>query len=215
MKQLFLLFLLSAFLFSCSNEFEEIKTQENTDELLSGQTQFTYKGKIYSSNYEIVNSVFVYENKEVDELLTSLYENPTLAAYVGENGDMEYFDNIEEMKAIKEKEISVTRAISTRAFPFPANRGVTFYEYPNYERASITYGPVEEALGRIPKWWNDNFSSLATNSCSVTLYRDKDFTGASITFGYNICVPDLRAYQCSKHRTWDNQASSFRIHYYY
>lgn len=93
-------------------------------------------------------------------------------------------------------------AIGTTGGPELAFRGCQYYEHIDFggARRSIGAGVDRNYVG---DGWNDQISSIACRGgCSVTVYENRDFGGASVRWSSNISyVGD----------DWNDQISSLRV----
>lgn len=223
-----------SFLFvSCSqNEIEEFTNE--SEECL----EFRYLGKKYCSKITLDNNSVICEDKETQVIYHKLANNPNLAVFVDENGDIEYFDSYEQVlnhirqtNSLKTNDNIVTRA------KYAAKATVSFHADANYKgenRSFILYTPSFQKsaafadlnsirlLNKISsvKFNVDFYTSIGTDKPCVTLFDGKNFTGYSITWriDYNSKNPNNIPDLSKIHRgpmvvttTWDNAAQSAKI----
>jgi|GEM_PF-6149734 hypothetical protein len=165
LSYLFTLFL-AFILFSCENENYEI-VNDNSNTSVNSFT-FTFEGKVYSSiAYNIDDSTMVLEDKNVDEIYSSLMKLPELATYIDDNGDLYFFKNEEEL----DNYLRPKTKVSFPSYPLPILR-VHFYSGENYTgtKAPFSYG-----------------SGFLVPNDRMKYYLDRYYTNA-----YRLEVPDLR-----------------------
>ena len=90
--------------------------------------EFLYKGKAYETSLLVVDdSIVSVENKEVEDLFLSLNALPDLVTYVHRNGEIEYFDDREELLLVlpsivknEENDVKLSKVISNGIVDNPA-----------------------------------------------------------------------------------------------
>ena len=214
--KLFLSFLSIAFLFSCQMEENELVSVSDNN---SEKIEFTYKGNLYSSNFYYQDTIMVIENAEVNDIYQTISSLPELATFVNESGAIYYFDSYNEQMEYLEKNFKPEETLSTRATVDPYCI-LSLYKDINYGSTRIELTTTSTHQGDLGDHnFNDQLSSFrmaATVPYMVTFYRDKDFGGVTITFHTlpitnQVEVSNLKNYNCSSHRTWNDQATCYRL----
>jgi hypothetical protein len=215
----FIIAILSVVLFfSCQTGENELAPASNDD---FEKIEFTYKGNFYSSNFYYKDAIMVIENAEVDDIYQKISSIPDLATFVKENGAIYYFDSYNEQMEYLEKNFKPEGGPTTRADadadPYCI---LSLYKNINYGSTRLEFTTTSSRQGDLrDNNFNDELSSFrmaATVPYMVTFYRDKDFGGATITFHTlpitnQVEVANLGGYNCSSNRTWNDQATCYKL----
>ena len=201
---------------SCDfNEISNFELPEKEKNIKNDIFEFIYKGKQYSSTYQILDSCIVYDNKNVAETIDSLKKNINLVTFLHDEGSIEFFNDkydLDQNLIIMPK---ITRIIFNGVEVISAN--LKIFEDSKCKGRSVTYiiNTNNNFLNSQPDLSNvglDNkISSIDlicdyTNSgaplpvdpnaivpdgfrCIAIFYTDKNFKGNSIAFSVNPCYP--------------------------
>ncbi|WP_321335454.1 hypothetical protein [uncultured Bacteroides sp.] len=109
MKKTIFLFLSFAIFISCNND----KLASMSSGINSEQMTFSYEGKIYSSKVEVNEiSGLTWENEEVKSLYDQLQSNSKLCTFIDKNGNISFYDKIEDVININNDSVLVPTSIS-------------------------------------------------------------------------------------------------------
>lgn len=195
MKKNILYLLISIFgLVSCSSDDLINSTNTNDDTLLTKKISFNYSGKYYSSTYQQVNDSFIIlSDTKINDLYQRLNQLPNLATYVDKNGHITYYDSFDSYL----KETNINHAFlngNSKAMLGNQKYKITFYSNAyNYLIFNLSAGSYK--IHDLNEYqFNDNILLIKvktlekpiTNTISqITLFRDNNFGGRSITFEFN------------------------------
>lgn len=218
-EKTFLVVLVLLFLTSCQKE--NYETQElfhpNNETI-----EFSYKGDLYSSQcYFTDDSVFILSNFEANEVYQKIINLSNLATFINSDGKIFYFDSYEEQMEYLDRTFRGKSDNSLQSRATAQKCQLTLYkdEYYGSTRKDFETTSSISVINLGDYEFNDEMTSFrmaATVPYMVTFYRDKDFTGATITF-HTLPTTNQREeanmgnYNCSSHRTWNDQATGFKL----
>lgn len=218
-KTLFCIIALSL-LWSCSSNDEG--TSSNLDK--NGSVKFLYNGKSYESNYKLNNDgTLILDNQTAAAQYQKIQSLSNLATYVNADESLTFYDTYKDLA----ETLSLTKKNNSTSKSANQNNKITFYHDINNAGTSAAFPIFEDGLEvpdiSIYNGFNDKISSFIAkvdqvNKYNVTLFRDKNFEGASVTFPLDeleVNVTNLRNYTIKnrfpKKIRWNDQMSSFKI----
>lgn len=197
MKNLFKLLLLSIVvnlgLNSCQQDIDLPAINVND---IAGNQSFIYKGDIYESDFYVdQDSSVIFTNEIVNEVAEKLRLVPNLASFVHSNGQIEYFDNMEDFnKLITDIKREYSDNPELRGSTAP--NWVTFYEDSKLHASRFTLLPRTEMkqVGVIQREIDGrmfNFSRKISSldmggwGTMVTIFTGQNFGGQLISWVVN------------------------------
>lgn len=229
-KNLFFLFSLCLVLcFSaCSNESDLTSNVPSKQE--SNLLEFEYKGVKYSSTYFYdVDSILILHDQSVKELLDKLNELPTLCTAICSDGSIYLLDSDAELMTIERASNNMDTA--TRSTCFGGSSMLFEHPYGEGRNLTVGIGRTEEIpdLAHVANNFDNIISSVRISSncnraVAVGIFEHPNYKGKSHAF---IADPwkswqyeDLayltmvEGFLGIGKKSWDNKASSVRIHYW-
>lgn len=206
------------------SDFKEVCLETNTFE-------FFYKDKKYVSQYYLnSDSTVVFQNLEVEKISESLSEISGLVTFIREDGTVEYFDSLKDLK----NKQSLKSSVLTMQIGF--QRYFRIYEDTDFhgKRYEFTSSISIPDLG-VPYDMNDKISSAQINTrlieeepptgpvypvtghWEMIFYEGFNYTGNMLFFTTEVQsivdIPSFKKYPLypGSHRNWNDQASSFKI----
>ena len=232
-KYLFLLF--PILYISCGNDMNDDMNETSNFKTL----KFKYEGVNYSSTYELQNSLVIIHDDYVNSIYQELAQNENLAIYEKSNGDLEIYDNIQDLQKVNNlvdsDERKNTKGIWVE-YPDAPDCSVEFYMSNNYNGDTlydgIFYIKGHESHPYVGDYFNDRFSSMKayvrgefqprgqTQGYCIAIFKDANFRGATrvIELGSNSTrfISDFRDIHygsgLSWHR-WNDEVSSVKTYY--
>lgn len=214
MKKLFYFAMLTIGLFastSCSND-EFVENDDSTQQVVKSEKdlfRFIYDGKEYAEEYEIIDSIMVFKNAEIGDLICTLESNPEVATLNYPDGLVHYFKSNKEFEEYIQSESFINKNIETRAFNniFLTSVNLKVYQDTDFGGEMLAYNTFiwvptmknanNETNLMLRKDFNDIISSFefygATinppvtppdgfRSAIVTFYEHEDYVGGNISY---------------------------------
>ena len=201
---------------SCSND-EFVENDDSTQQVVKSEKdlfRFIYDGKEYAEEYEIIDSIMVFKNAEIGDLICSLESNPEVATLNYPDGLVHYFKSNKEFEEYIQSENFINEDIETRLlYPrYLVSLTLRVYQDTDFGGEMLMYtNPIEvpsmkNAYNQRPplafKDFNDIISSFQftstvlssqftpNKSCTkaiVTFYEHEDYVGGNISY---LITPD-------------------------
>lgn len=238
-----LLFFISSILLSCETIEEVPKVAESRQAINdlsvvapvdSGTYHFRYKENDYFCRYKIIDDKISYLDQNVEDLTNLLKENPSIAAYVHEDGVVEYYDSEDDLNNKMQKHSINSKQIEQRLLTTRSE--VSLFEHPKCTGRSIAFVVDKYSLVRrvsaLENGWDNIITSFSLSSqfnseevallgppsFRVTFYQNINFGGYSISFpstyeepyGYIHYLDRFPLYPGSS-TSWDDQISSLEF----
>lgn len=206
--------------------------QGNLEEMVNEPSQvisFKYHGETYIGTYQVIGKNIIYNNKDIQKIQKELANNPNLATFVDEKGNVEYFSSYDELRANipSSNEPPLSSVATKQAAPIIAN--LSIYSKAKYKGSSKTFNATAQGMGAYYTnlsaiGFSKNISSLklkvnASNIgpdfVHVTLWDQVGYKGHSITWRVSYShqkeeISNLNDYmlQIPLIATWDKAAQS-------
>lgn len=150
---------------SCSNEDTLESMLPAEAKIHNNAFKFKYQGVEYTAEYKLKDSVMVFINPIMDDILSELNNNPNISSLTYPNGMIEYFNSTKELESFIEKEFLNDNTAQTRlSMAVLTSITLKVYEHADFGGKVLTYnGPTE-----IPNMKN------AYNSGSIIIATDFD-----------------------------------------
>lgn len=234
------LFLIANILLSCETQEEIPSLAENkqvTNNLSiempadSGILKFRYKECDYSCQYKVIDNKIQYLDQSIEDIANLFKGNPSIAAYVHENGIIEYFDSEDELSNMLQKQSINSKQAGERAVITSGQ--LTIFEHPKCtgksRRFAITKDSPELRVNSLGSDWDNITTSFDLSSqynsadapsifnpaFLATFYQDIDFGGYSISFSVAWTEPNGYIHYLDRYplypgssENWDDQLSS-------
>jgi hypothetical protein len=198
----------------------------------SGIFSFRYKGNDYSYPYQVINDEIHYLDQSIENIANQLKDNPSVAAYIHEDGLIEYFDNEKEL------EKNVTTTVNTRAtIPMVTSGQLIVFEDSKCKGKTQTFainGTKQHVdIANLGDDWNDIISSLdltctfrtfdvmpnpCPTACVAIFYEHENFGGYSISFSVGVgethsYIHYLKSYPLypGSNKNWNDKITSLRF----
>lgn len=223
---------------SCSNvdPLESISTTENKAHY--NVLKFKYQGIEYTAEYELKDSVMIFTNPIINNMLSELNNNPNIATLTYSNGMIEYFNSSNELDEFLNKEKTITKSVAQNNnnifYPTVINYiTLKVYEHADFKGKVLTFNGFTAAVNMKnvyntlydPTNFNDIISSFqltatrqygtpnkdAYPSAILVFYKDAHFKSSSKAF-----ILDMKHTQISlanfKSIKFNDQISSFELY---
>lgn len=223
---------------SCSNldPLESMSTTENKAHY--NVLKFKYKGVEYTAKYELKDSVMIFADPIINDMLSELNNNPNSATLTYPNGMIEYFDSSKELDEFLNKENTITRSVPQNNFNVYLITSLTLkvYEHADFKGKVLTYNgylnipnmknAYNLGVPYVATNFNDIISSFqltvtrqilignAGNKCPSAIlifYKDANYKSSSKAF-----ILDMDHSQISlanfKRIKFNDQISSFKLY---
>ncbi|SNR55847.1 hypothetical protein [Flavobacterium sp. ov086] len=229
MKKVLLCVLVVTSLLSCSSDQESSISNVNGIEKKTDVTKnvmnFSYKSKSYSSSYEVKNDSTIVLNESVaNDVYQKIQELQELAVYVNADKSLLFFDNYKDLqKALNLDNKNSSKKSITGKTAAVQTGSITFYEHNISNPGQFLTFPVYDNGVEIPDvgipyGFSDKASSFyikvdVLNKYTVTLFRDQNYGGRSISFLVPLELYDgnLGGHRMGPGTNWNDQMTSFKV----
>lgn len=223
---------------SCSNldPLESMSTTEN--KVHYNVLKFKYQGVEYTAKYELKDSVMIFADPIINDMLSELNNNPNSATLTYPDGMIEYFNSSKELDEFLNKENTITRGVAQNNFNLYVITSLTLkvYEHADFKGKVLTYNGYKEipnmknaynlGVPYLPTNFNDIISSFQLTvtrritmgtpvneypSAILIFYKDANYKSSSRAF-----ILDMNHQQISlanfKSIKFNDQISSFKLY---
>lgn len=181
---------------SCSNvdPLESMSATEN--KVHNNALRFKYQGVEYAAEYELKDSVMIFTDPTINEMLSELNNNPNSATLTYPDGMIEYFNSSNELEEFLNKENAITRGAALNSPYVYIINSLTLkvYEHADFKGEVLTYNGYKEipnmvnayntGIPTVPKNFNDIISSFqltVTRQISMSI-PDNKYPSAVLIF---------------------------------
>lgn len=200
----FVLFLSCIFVFSsCSNDDEIVSSVNSINESVNlnrvlKAIEFSYKGKVYSSEYYKEGDSVVILDYETQKIYNNLSKNENKFVVVSDNNQITYFDNESEYLEIEKSKLQLKDADTTPYMKIVVrlyrnidplfNSSSTMIIEKTYKALNNRYTKEDRELGLIPDLrvysHNDNISMAKVSLYIGNMTPDFNFRGQAALWMY-------------------------------
>lgn len=237
MKKILLCLFFIFFIFSCSNDIENIP---NSNPVEKGEMKLEFKGKLYTSIYSIDdNGDISFDNIDFKNIYDEILSFPNYSLLFEEDGTIKAYEDFESMEADNYLNNNETKSVKWGAGPTTITPIIlNIFEHENYFGRMISFyssGNLDiPDLGQSHNF-NDMMTSFYLNVASyrqndivkVTFYRNENYRGPNITFKAHttglstppytyrgsVQCSNIGRYKCTWRKNWNDEISSIKIHY--